>query len=81
VLEEKTRHDAVRVAAMRSKIDAAFQRFELMQAMGWVPPPQVIHWEQQLHELTTSMAEILERHGVPDEAICELIALAERKRQ
>jgi hypothetical protein len=76
-IEERTKHDGVKIAAIRSKVETAFTRFELLQAMGWVPPPQVIQWEREMQAVIARMVDVLERHAVPDEALRELLAIGE----
>lgn len=78
-VEERTKHDGYRIAATREKIDAATQRFQLLQVLGLIPRPHVVSAERAMQAMLKEFAAIVERHNVPDEALQEILDLSERR--
>jgi hypothetical protein len=78
-LEERTKHDGVRIAATRRKIDAALTRFELLQALGIVPHPRAIAAEREIQQMFGEFAELARSFDLPDDFLGALLELADRK--
>jgi hypothetical protein len=71
-------HDSPRVAAIRTRLDAATAQLAILQAVGDVPRNLASPAErQQLQVVFREFAELLRRHDVGDDALRELLELAD----
>jgi hypothetical protein len=67
-------HDAVRLGALNSKRRAIAERFEILQACGFVPINLLdARTELDVRRATRDMIEQLEKHDVPMAAIADIV--------
>jgi hypothetical protein len=80
VMARSTDHDGYRIAATNRMVETAVTRLAILQATGRVPrnlaEPSA---RAQMQLLFRDFADILRRHDVPEEALQELLALAESR--
>jgi hypothetical protein len=78
-IEEGADNHAAHIGATRLKIEARIRRQELMQALGILPRElHALTAAQEMVEIFKEFSGVLNRYGVPDEALRELERLADR---
>lgn len=80
-LAERTRHDGVRLAAIRQRIETSVLRFELLVSLGMVPRPAAINVEAKMQEMFRAFAELAREHDVPVAFLEALLELSETRLQ
>jgi hypothetical protein len=78
-LEERTKHDGIRIAATRRKIDAALTRFELLQALGIVRRPRSITAEREIQQVFLDFADLAREFELPEDYLHALLEFVERR--
>jgi hypothetical protein len=74
LLAETTNNDAVRLGAIRTKLDAICRRIELMQALGLLPRDLGLFEDRRDGRLMASaLLGVLERHDIAPEVEDEML--------
>jgi hypothetical protein len=68
VLAEQTTNDAVRLGAIRSRLDALGAKLALMNATGLMPDFQRLRVEVDLRRVVDTVVEVFDAHMVPRDA-------------
>jgi hypothetical protein len=78
-IEERADNHAAHIGATRLKIEARLRRQELMQSLGILPRQlRALTAGQEMAEIFREFSMVLDRYGVPDDALRELEQLAAR---
>jgi hypothetical protein len=73
LLAESTRHDAVRLGAVRSRIAAMGDKHELMRLSGLLPfDARAVRTEAELRDINDMILGLFDKHGLGDDAKREL---------
>lgn len=70
---EETKHDAVRVGALRSQAAAMEQRFTVMHALGLLPPLDLVRLDVDMRRVMDTAVTVLKRHEVAGEVFDDLL--------
>jgi hypothetical protein len=73
IVAEETKHDAVKVGALRSQLAAMEQRFTVAHALGLVPTLDLVRRDTDLRQVMPVAADVLTQHEVSDEAVDDLL--------
>ena len=74
LLAETTRNDAVRLGAVRARLAAMADRFEVMQACGLLPRDLgLFRLEIDVREMTRVIVDAFDAHAIPGEARCAVL--------
>lgn len=81
LVAETSRHDAVRLGALKAQLAASAQRLTLLQAVGVLPRNLgLIRNDVDNRRMAEQIADVFERHCVSDEAAREVIEALESER-
>jgi hypothetical protein len=73
LVAEETKHDAVRVGALRSQLSAMEQRFTIMQTLGLLPPLDLVRLDVDMRRVMDTAVNVLKRHEVGGEVFDDLL--------
>jgi hypothetical protein len=73
LIAEETKHDAVRVGALRSQLSAMEQRFTVMHSLGLVPSLGLVRGDLDLRQVMDMAVKVLKRHEVGGEVFDDLL--------
>jgi hypothetical protein len=74
LLSEATRHDAVRLGALRSRMAALGVRVSLLRLGGYLPfTPRAAMVEADIRRMGADVVRVLERHAVADAVVDDLL--------
>ena len=65
LLAERTKHDAVRLGAIKSRLDALGSKLSLMSATGLMPDFHHLRVEVDVQRVVDTVARVLSVHAVP----------------